>query len=376
MKKTLISIITALAILIFSFLGSSFLGEQKKSLTRTPHGDDSSRQVRSLTVKNKNIRAEIPITGRVNAIDRFDIFAEVSGVLQESPIDFKEGNHVKKGEILLKIDDREAHLNLLAQKSILLNSITQLLPDLKLDFPASYDSWDSYLKSFDLHQQLRELPVPVTDKERYFVAARGIYNSFYSIKSQEVRLEKYTIQAPYDGVITQSNITVGTLVRVGQSLGSFSSTEAFEVEVALSPGELDFIEIGSPASFQSSDIATKWTGQIVRISEQIDAGTQTVKVFIIIKENHLKSGMYLTGSILSKPIENVMEISRKLISDDQTVFLIDDNVLKEIKVQIKKRMEDSMLVSGLQDGSVLLNEIIIGASDGTKITLAEEDAVQ
>ncbi|NQU68584.1 MAG: HlyD family efflux transporter periplasmic adaptor subunit [Candidatus Marinimicrobia bacterium] len=372
MKKTLISLIVAAAILLFSFLGSNVLGSQKESMKRMHHGDDDIRQVRSLEVNNQDMQVDIPVTGRVDAIDRFEIFAEVTGTLMESPVPFKEGNHFKKGDILLKIDDREARLNLQAQKSNLLNSITQLLPDLKLDFPASYANWESYLKTFDLDRPLRELPANVSDKEKYFVAARGIYNSFYSIRSLEVRLEKYTIRAPYEGVITQSNITVGTLVRIGQNLGTFISTEAFEIEVALSPVELDFVSVGNHAHFLSSDISGKWSGKVTRISEQIDAGTQTIKVFIIITEDHLKSGMYLTGYIQSNSIKNVMELPRNLITDDRTVFVIQEDTLKSVSVQIVKRMEKSMLVTGLTDGTILLNEIIVSAIDGMKVTTSTQ----
>ncbi|MFQ6609462.1 MAG: efflux RND transporter periplasmic adaptor subunit [Fidelibacterota bacterium] len=370
MKKTIISIITAAGILAVSFIGSVILGNQKAPMKHGHYDENGSRQVKSRVVWNEDMQVNIPVTGRVNANDRFEIYTEVTGILLETSIPFKEGNHVKKGDILLKIDDREARLNLLAQKSSLLNSITQLLPDLKLDFPAGFSRWETYLAAFSLDESLRELPEPVSEKEKYFIAARGIYNSFYTIRSQEVRLEKYTIRAPYDGVITQANITPGTLVRAGQSLGSFISTEAFEVEAALSLSELDFVSVGNPAYFRSSDISGEWSGKIIRISEQIDPGTQTVKVFLLINENHLKSGMYLTGYIRSNMITQVVEIPRDLITDDSTVFVIRDGILQSHPVTVVKRMEKSMLVSGIEDGSVILDEIIVGAMEGMRVKAA------
>ncbi len=376
MKKTIVSLIAAGAILIFSFLGSYILGNQKESIKRMPHGDNDVRRVQSMVAQKQDLKVDIPVTGRVNAIDQFEIFAEVTGILMESPVPFKEGNHVRKGGILLNIDDREARLNVQALKSNLLNSITQLLPDLKLDFPESFSNWESYLRGFDLNQPLRELPQPVSEKEKYFVAARGIYNSFFSIRSQEVRLEKYVIRAPYDGVITRTNITVGTLVRIGQNLGTFINTEAFEVEVALSPIELDFVSVSNPAHFRSSDISGEWTGKITRISEQIDAGTQTVKVFIIINENHLKSGMYLTGNIRSNIIKNVIKLPRNLISEEGSVFSIRNGALQKLPVKIIKRMEKSMLVTGIDNGTELLNEIIVGAREGMKVEAVTRDDIR
>mgnify|MGYP002725460181 FL=1 len=372
MSKKIISILSAVLILVVAILGSKLLMSQKEPMKRMGSHGDKERIVNSRVIQNDNVSVQIPITGRVRSVDYYDIYAEVSGTLMNEAQSFKEGTRFSKGDIILRIDDREARYSLMAEKSSLLNVITQLLPDLKIDFPNSYPNWEAFLKSFDLNKPLGILPEPISEKEKYFIALRNIYSLYYTVQSLEVRLEKYSIRAPYDGMVTQADITSGTLVRIGQKLGSYINNDAFELEVTLSMDELDIISIGNMANLKSSDIPGSWTAKIIRINEQIDASTQTVKVFLRIHQSSLIDGMYLNGVIQSNIINNVCEVPRKLITDAETVFIIESSELLAVPVDVVKEMESTSLISGLRNGTELLDEIIVGAKNGMSVSTVKE----
>ncbi|NOZ08292.1 MAG: HlyD family efflux transporter periplasmic adaptor subunit, partial [FCB group bacterium] len=353
MKKRNLSIGIAMVILIVSVMISNFMGSQKPVMKKHEGPEISERQVHVLKSNNQNLTIAIPITGKVTAVDHYEIFAEVGGTLLQTSADFREGVHFKKGDILLQIDDREFNLNLLAQKSTFLNAVTQLLPDLNLDFPESLNNWEAYLQEFQLDEPLRELPKPVNDKEDYFLAMRNIYNLYYSIKSSEVRLEKYSIRAPYDGVLTGALVTPGTLVRTGQKLGSYMSTESFEVEAAVSMADIGLISPGNPVTMFSGDISGDWVGKVLRISEQIDPSTQTVKIFIGLSGEDLLDGMYLTGNVTSDTLHNVFELPRDLLVGNDRVFAIVQNKLTLTPVTVIKSFNDTVIVSDLADNTLL-----------------------
>jgi len=368
----MLSILSAVFILVVAVLGSKLLMSQKEPMKRMGSHGKKERMVNSRIVQNDNISVQIPITGRVRSVDYYDIYAEVSGTLMNEFQSFKEGTRFSKGDIILQIDDREARYNLMAQKSSLLNVVTQLLPDLKIDFPYSYPNWEAFLKSFELNKPLGILPEPVSEKEKYFIALRNIYSMYYTVQSLEVRLEKYTIRAPYDGMVTQADITSGTLVRIGQKLGSYINNDAFELEVTLSMDELAIISTGNMAVLKSSDIPGNWTAEIIRINEQIDTSTQTVKIFLRIHQDSLIDGMYLNGFIQSNIINNVIEVPRKLITDAETVFIIESSELLAVPVDVIKEMENTSLISGLSNGTELLDEIIVGAKNGMSVSMVKE----
>ena len=78
------------------------------------------------------------------------MFAEVQGVMESPRKEFKPGSVYKKGETMVNIRSEDFYANLQAQKSSLVNLITSILPDLRLDFPDAYQKWDEYVRSFNI----------------------------------------------------------------------------------------------------------------------------------------------------------------------------------------------------------------------------------
>ena len=361
-----ITIIITVIIIIAGFLINSILSNQKEMMKRKPKRE-SKKTVKIITVQNKDIQTQFEISGHLTALDKVELFAEVSGILLKTEKRFKEGARFLKDETLIMIDDAVYRNNVLAQKSSLMNQLTLLLPDLSIDFPESAGQWQDYLKEFDLEKFLLPLPKPDSDKERYYIASRNIFYQFYAIKSMEEILAKYTIQAPYDGVVTQANINPGTLVRVGQKLGEFTNTDVYELEAAASVHEVQHIKTGDRVSLFSNEIEGKFDGQIQRINAVIDRESQTVKVYITTRDKRLRDGMYCTAHIASSPITNAMCVPRNLIVGNGHLYAVQDSVLKLIEVEVVAHENDKLIIRGLENGSQILGEPVVGAFDGKKI---------
>lgn len=365
--KKLVTLFFTVLIIIIGVVISNLLSNQKQPMRRRPN-TNTVRPVKVITIKNKNVHTMRKIGGYLNALDKAEIFAEVSGVLLKTPKRFKEGNRFAKGQVLIHIDDAVYRNNVLAQKSSLLNQLTLLLPDLSIDFPESAERWQSYLKQFDLAKSLTPLPKPVSDQEKYYIASRNIYNQYYAIKSMEETLAKYTIEAPYSGVVTMSNINPGTLVRMGQKLGEFTNTDIYELEAFAGIKDVQFLKVGEPVSLTSEDTPGTFSGTIKRINDVIDRKSQTVKVYITTSDNRLKDGMYLTAEVTSEIIENATRLPRKLIVGTNRLFtLAEDSTLKLQTVQIAGEENDIVIVRGLADGMKVIAQNLANAQEGRKI---------
>jgi len=180
-------------------------------------------------------------------------------------------------------------------------------------------------------------------------------------------LDKYTIRAPYDGVVTESHINPGTLVRAGQKLGEFTNTSVFELEAAVSISDIDFIKPGSRVSLTSKDIKGEFTGKIVRINKSIDQSTQTVKAFIQTTDQRLKDGMFLTAGINVNGLRDAAVIPRNVLVGRDQVYVITGSKLKLQSVEIIENENDSVLVRGLAGGTIILGETIPAAYDGMEL---------
>ena len=299
-----------------------------------------------LEVSSRNKQVDELISGRVIAKNETQLFAEVQGLILPSSISMKPGISFRKGQTLLNIESEEFRLNLQSQKSAFLNTLTGIMPDLKSDYPDNYTEWLRYLDTIDLNQPLAELPATKSKGEKFFVTSRGVYTSFYSLKAQENRLNKYSIVAPYNGIITNATVDVGGLVSPGQPLATIISNE-FEIESGVSLKVAAKLKVGEKISFSSNEMPGSWIGTLIRVGGTIDAQTQNIPVYFQISGQNIKPGMYLRGAYGSASFDDVYVIPSSALGRDQAVLILQGDLIISKQVETVQIMQDSVLVKGL-----------------------------
>ncbi|MFC2130920.1 efflux RND transporter periplasmic adaptor subunit [Bacteroidota bacterium] len=327
----------------------------------------SIKYARIDTVRYSNHTAEIVAYGRLKSYNKIEVYSEVGGIVMESSPKFKVGNSFASSMTMISVDDEEIRLNLYSQKSDFLNLLTRMLPDIKADFTDSYTTWKQYLDEFEIEGKIKKLPEPKSSKEKYFLAGRNIYKLYYAIRNIEVRISKYKIKAPFQGVVTQSLIETGTSVRMGQKLGEFAGSGSYELEVQLNKDEVKFINIGNIAKVISEDSDNKWIGRISRISEHVDPSTQTVKVFIIVSGQNLFDGMYLKVSIDGKIVENAYKLPRSAIVNNQYVHTLEDSLLAIENINVILLGESNAYIRGIDSLKVVISEPLVNTPIGAKV---------
>lgn len=360
------SALIAGSIIVLGLLLSGFFSSQKKPMQINP-GVQEKRELNTIVVANDLVDLQFEVSGTLYSRDKIDLYAEVSGVLEQGDKRFKEGVKFSKGEVIFHINDNVYRNSVLAQKSSFLNQLTELLPDLEIDFPETIKKWNSYLEQFDFDEPLKPLPEVTDIRERNYLAARDIYNLYYTIKGMEATLEKYTVRAPYDGIVTESNLNPGMLVMSSQDLGEFTSTDVYELEASVGLIEVRNLKLGQIVKLTSDDISGEFKGVIERINDKIDQASQTVKVYITTSDNRLKDGMYLTAHISTRTFESAVKIPHRLLDNDIVYGLVDSTVVT-YGVEIVGTENGNVIVTGLADGTVLLDEDLKGIADGTRIT--------
>ena len=93
--------------------------------------------------------------------------------------------------------------------------------------------WSGYVSALNVEAPLAPLPEAETERERLYLTSRGIVSGYHAIRASESRLAKHAFIAPFDGVVTATNVEPGSMVRAGQPLGSFVGTGRFEVKSAV-----------------------------------------------------------------------------------------------------------------------------------------------
>ncbi|WP_109829589.1 efflux RND transporter periplasmic adaptor subunit [Reichenbachiella versicolor] len=368
------SIILALLLIIGAFFGAKSIISNKKG--KKPKAERPLYTAYIETVKNDDIPIQIEESGRLMAKRKVNLYSEVQGVMQSLEKEFKPGTTFNKGETILKIRNGDFYANLQAQKSVLQNLITSILPDLRLDFPESFPTWNQYLKDFDINKSIASLPEPKSEKEKFFITGKNIYTTYYNTKNLEITYGKYTLRAPFSGVLTESNVNPGTVIRPGQKLGEFIDPSIYELEISVSQSLVNSVKAGVEVEVYLADNPkTIWKGIISRINGKVDPTTQTVDVFIDLKGKDLKGkdlkeGMFLEARLPGIQKTNAYEVHRKLLVDDHQLYVVSDSILQLIPINVLHKNKTTAVVSGLKDGQQLVSRSISGAYEGMKVSIA------
>ncbi len=370
MNKKGVSLIIAVAIVILAVAFNKVISASKEKEKKELEGH-KGMLVNVIYPQTETIHHYLQETGKLRAVDRFEIVSQVDGQLLPSARKFKEGQSYRKGETILEIDHQEFYMNLLGQKSDFIKLATSILPDLKSDYPESYTEWRTYVSKIDVNKSLPKIPDAKSEQERFYLSGKGILSNYYSVKSGEEKLVKYTIKAPFTGIVTSVSAEAGTAVRPGSAMGTMISTEQYDLQITIPLSNMDQINIGTIASLSSSEISGEWQGKVVRISGDIDEQSQSVKVFIRTSGQALKEGMYLNAEIKLNPLKDAMKVPRKMIDNNNRIFIVENNTLQLKEVQVITREKDYAIIKGLDEKSAVLATVIKSAYDGMPVRVNE-----
>ncbi len=369
MMRKYFSILLGVVLLIGTFFIAKTLIENKNK--PKPQFAKIIKSVQVDTVVNIEVPIIITTSGNLTAKHRIELYAEVQGVLKPSIKDFKAGTTYNKGESILSINSEEFYANLQSQKSNFYNSLISILPDIRLDYPSEYQKWQDYLTRFDLNKNIPKLPSFNTEQEKYFITGRGIITGYYNVKNLEVKLSKYTIRAPYSGILTEAIVTPGTLVRPGQKLGEFIDPGVYEMEVSVGAEYADLLKKGNSVSLHNLDLSKEYTGTVIRVNGKVDTNSQTIKAYIQLSHPNLKEGMYLEANLTAKSEKNAIEVSRKLLIDNKYLFIVNDSILNLVEIDPVYFSAETAVIKGIEDGTLLVSRNVPGAYDGMQVKILE-----
>ena len=370
MRKIILSILGVLVIVAAIFIAKAIADSKTTPRVRP---EKAVKTVFIDTVKNESVPIRVEANGTLVARQRLELFAEVQGVFLPSNKLFRPGQQYRSGEAIIRIDAAEYAASVQSAKSNLYNQITSVMPDLRLDYPDIYPKWAAYLQSYDLDKSTPELPSLDSEQEKFFITGRGILTSYYNVKNLEQRLSKFSIRAPYSGVLTEALVTEGTLVRAGQKLGEFINTDRYELEVALSKKYSDLLEVGRKVELNNFEQSQTYTGTVSRINSKVDQASQTVKAYIDVSHPDLKEGMYLEANLFAREEPNALEIDRSLLLENDKIFVVRDSVLDLIDVTPVFYTDKNVVVKDVPENMTILSKPVVGAYAGMLVKVYQEN---
>lgn len=359
MKKNNIVI---LAVLIISFIGFGFIlySRLEEKNLREEELKKTKPLITYVSVikpqKNKIIDS-ILVSGTVISQENIDITSKVSGRITD--LNFKEGDKIKKGQLIARIEKDDLEVQILQAKAqvnsakynlellengpreeeikhseIQINQAIANLEQVKVNMAQAENDYqriqnlfkdgaaskeqleksksqmDSFKKQIDiLNEQinLAKSSSIITKSgnriEQINSAKASLEQAKAGLKSFEIQLKNYSIVSPISGYIIKKNISNSNTVSPGQVILSVSKSDNLEVEFNIPQKYLSQIKINQVVSLKSEIFSnSEFKAKIKKIYPIIDSNNHLVKITAIpiIKNNLLKQGMTFDAEIITK----------------------------------------------------------------------------
>lgn len=370
--RKIVIVISALAILAIGKFGKDFLAEPEER--EKPQETERRVTVFTDNVELGDITLELNTTGSLQAKDRMELFSEVQGLMLPDAGRFKAGNSFSQGQALINLRSDDARANVVAQRSTFERTLSAIMADIRLDHPTEFFLWDAYLKQVDVNSSLPSLPEVTDPKLKSYLTGRSIYSTYYSVRNAEISLSRFTISAPFSGVLVSADVTPGTVVRPGQRLGVFVKPGIYELQASTDAKTASRLAKGQLVTVHpDGDPATSYEGKVIRVNASIDPQTQMSDFFVEIRSDELKDGQFMQVEVQAEVVHDAYELNRSALKNSRYVFLVNGNRLKLQEVEILHTTEKTAVISGLKNGDIILTKVPPTAFEGMEVEIYTEN---
>ncbi len=366
MKKKIFSSIIGLAIIIGAIALSSYLINSKPD-PRKDEQKQNTMNVKAAQIKYTDIETNMKYRGRVSAFNTVDLTAEVSGRIMQGDILFKDGESFKKNDVIVNIYKQDVLATHKASISSFLQTLAQILPDIKVDFPDEYKKWNNFFVAIDPEKSLPELPVINSNQEKVFLSANNVLTDYYNLQNQEIELSKYTITAPFNGTLKSVSKEIGSAATTGSNLATLIRSDKLEVAVPVFTNDLKWIKPGDKATLTNKYNETTEI-KVSRLAGYVDEETQSVNVYLTLYPTpnmNLLEGEYVDVVFQGQNISG-FEIPREAIINGSFVYKLEDGKLIKIPVNIIRSLNDSYIITGVEENTTIVTESLASISSNVK----------
>ncbi|MFZ3101602.1 MAG: efflux RND transporter periplasmic adaptor subunit [Desulfitobacteriaceae bacterium] len=315
--------------------------------------------VKTAVVIRQEVVGQVSVTGVLDAQDKSVLSAQLPGKVNF--VGVKEGDQVKKGEVVVTLDQSDLQVQLQQAKANLDRS-QAALDQTKI----SYDNAQAdVLRYQTLYQtgavslnQLQQITERRDLALSQYQAAQGsgISTAQQSMQAIQLNLDKMTIRSPLDGIVATCSVSIGDNLVPGAPLVSVVATGNLVLTGNVSENVVNYLKQGQDASVTSDGISNKtFNGKVDYISPvSIPTGQFfPIKVTAQNTEGLLKAGM--TGNAnIAVVVPNQLTLPNEAVlqrSGQEVVFVIKDG--KAVKTAVKTGLRNdkvTVITQGLTEG--------------------------
>jgi membrane fusion protein (multidrug efflux system) len=302
-------------------------------------------------VRQERLTQKLEALGNALANESVDVSSKTSNVV--ASVTFRDGERVRKGQLLVRLDDSQARADVaaaeaaVAESERLYNRSRELMSSEALS-RAQFDQLEATLKA-----------------NRARLAAA------------QARLDDTVIRAPFSGRVGLRRVSVGALISPGDVITTLDDTSVIKLDFSVPENFLATLREGLAVRATAPAFPGRtFTGQVASIDSRVDLNTRSVMVRALLanEDGALRPGMFLNVS-LAKDDREALVIPEQALTPEaerQCVFVVNDGKAERREVRIGGRRPGSVeVLAGLSAGERVVVEGTQKIRDGAPVRATE-----
>lgn len=377
-------IIIPAAVVVTVLLIVFFIKSNPPEARRFTSAPKAAISVSVLELVPQSYQVMIDSYGTVKPRTQSLLVAQASGQIIEVSDEFREGGFFEKGDVLLKLDDRDHQAEVKSAQANLLTAEQSLLEE-KARGQQALTDW----KRLGGSSQASSLVL----REPQLAAAQAqVLSAQATLEKAELDLERTKVTAPYAGRILSRSVDLGQVVSNNTQLATIYAIDSVEIRLPIKNKDLSFVnlpeqyrdgaknQVGSLVKFSSDLVGEQtWQGQLARTEGAIDENAQQLYVVAKIDDPYkstasnqypIKIGQYIKAQIAGKTVQNALIIPNSTIYQGTYVYVVEGDVLKRKDVTFAwQNANQAMIKTGLKANDKLVVTPLGQVSSGTKVSI-------
>jgi len=341
--------------------------------------------LRIATVAANPATVSVTLPGTTAAFAAANIFARATGYIAKRNVDI--GDRVKAGDLLAELAVPELD-HQISQNEATLDQLKSSLQQARANRDLAQVTWD---RDAPLVQKGWATPQQGdTDRLNLQSRAAAVAVAEANISAQENLLKVLqqnrdyaSIVAPFDGVITQRNVDVGSLVQSNAATGTFMfeimQDNVIRVWVYVPQDSAFGVAPGIDAVVRVPELPDReFAGKVTRIADALQSGTRTLLTEIDIPnpDGAMSPGIYCTVELhIPRKTPSVLVSADAIIfnREGMQVAVVNDGKAEFRKVNVKRDLGTRVEVdSGIKAGDQVILNPPVALVDGSKVRALAE----
>jgi HlyD family secretion protein len=359
-------------------------GEKKKEKKKK----EKSTSVNASLVFSGDLVKPVIAEGTIRARQSAEIRTEIGGKITR--VYANEGQSVRKGQLIVKVDDREYEVAAEEARANYLQALSLLSiegEDLEFhektqEFRDQFTDLEKLERSGEITREERlarevELDVKALKEGNFrleIAAARsGVSVARTTLERARLNLERTKIRAPFSGVITGLTLSNGEQVTVNETICEIVDNVNLEADVGVLEADLGSVEVGRSTLLEIPALDQTINVKVDVVSPQFDRTTRTCQVLIRLNnpEGRIRSGMFARAIIAGETYRDRLLVPREaiLIRDGRPLlFKVEDKRSKWLYVQLGEQNDNLVEITKVIQGGSLQQGDKVVVSDHLTLT--------